>query len=70
MIDARGLLCPMPVVMVQKEVKKSAPAALEVMVDNQCAVDNVSRFAGNQGYAVQVEAQGADFLLKLRPHGL
>ena len=65
MIDARGLLCPMPVVMVQKEVKKSAPAALEVMVDNQCAVDNVSRFAANQGYAVQVEAQGADFLMKL-----
>ena len=42
-----------------------ATTALEVMVDNQCAVDNVSRFAGNQGYAVQVEAQGADFLLKL-----
>ena len=62
MIYARGLLCPMPVVMVQKEVKKSAPAALEVMVDNQCAVDNVSRFAGNQGYAVQVEAQGADLV--------
>ena len=36
-----------------------------VLVDNQCAVDNVSRFAANQGYAVQVEAQGADFLLKL-----
>ena len=55
----------MPVVMVQKEVKKRAPAALEVLVDNRCAVDNVSRFAANQGYAVQVEEQGADFLLKL-----
>lgn len=65
MIDARGLLCPMPVVMVQKEVKKSAPAALEVLVDNRCAVENVSRFAAAQGYRVAVEEQGDDFLLQL-----
>lgn len=65
MIDARGLLCPMPVVMVQKEVKKSAPAQLEVLVDNRCAVENVSRFAASQGYAVAVEEQDGDFRLQL-----
>ena len=32
MVDARGLACPMPVVMVQKEVKKSNPAELTVLV--------------------------------------
>lgn len=46
------LACPMPVVMVQKEVKKSNPAELTVLVDNQCAVENVTRFAGSQGYKV------------------
>ena len=66
MIDARGLLCPMPVVMVQKEVKKNAPAQLEVLVDNRCAVENVSRFAAGQGYAVAVEEQGGDFRLQLK----
>ena len=30
MIDARGYSCPMPVVMVQNEVKKNAPASLDV----------------------------------------
>ena len=35
----------MPVVMVQKAVKADAPAALEVLVDNQCSVENVTRFA-------------------------
>ena len=66
MIDARGLLCPMPVVMVQKEGKKSAPAALEVMVDNQCAVENITRYASNQGYQVAVqELDGEEFSLKL-----
>ena len=31
----------MPVVMVQKEVKKNAPASLEVLVDDRCAVENI-----------------------------
>lgn len=35
MVDARGFSCPMPVVMVQKEVKKNAPDTLDVLVDNQ-----------------------------------
>ena len=33
MVDARGYLCPMPVVMVQNAIKKDNPAALEVLVD-------------------------------------
>ena len=65
MVDARGYLCPMPVVMVQKEVKKNAPSSLEVLVDNRCAVENVTRFAGSQGYAVQLAEDGADFRLTL-----
>ncbi len=65
MIDARGYSCPMPVVMVQKEVKKNAPTRLEVLVDNQCSVDNVTRFAENQGYTVKAVAEGLDFRLTL-----
>lgn len=65
MIDARGYSCPMPVVMVQKEVKKNAPAELEVLVDNQCAVENVTRFAENHGYSAAATKEGEDFRLKL-----
>ena len=65
MVDARGLACPMPVVMVQKEVQKYIPAEMTVRVDNQCAVENVTRFAGSQGYHVDVKADGEDFTLTL-----
>ena len=65
MVDARGLLCPMPVVMVQKEVKATKPAALEVLVDDPCALENVTRFANSQGYKVAVSEDGADFKLSL-----
>ena len=65
MVDARGHSCPIPVVMVQKAVKASNPAALEVAVDNQCAVENVTRFAQNAGYKVAVADFEGDFKLTL-----
>ena len=65
-VDARGYSCPMPVVMVQKAVKADAPAALEVLVDNQCSVENVTRYAHSQGYTVETSALGADFRLELK----
>ena len=39
--------------------------AYEVLVDNVVAKENVSRFVLHQGYQVQVEEQGDDFLLKI-----
>ena len=65
MVDARGLLCPMPVVMVNKEIKANAPATLDVLVDDPCAVENVTRLAGSCGYKVSVTEEGPDFKLTL-----
>ncbi len=65
MIDARGLSCPLPVVMVQKEVKANAPAEITVMVDNRVAVENITRFARSQGYTVAVAEDGDDYSLTL-----
>ena len=65
MIDARGYVCPMPVVLVQKEVKKNAPDLLEVLVDEKCAAENVTRFAKNAGYSVTCVPEGSDFRLTL-----
>ena len=65
MVDARGLLCPMPVVLVQKEVKANAPQTLEVLVDDPCAVENIHRFAHNNGYAFASEETGSEWVLTL-----
>lgn len=60
MIDARGYACPMPVVMVQKAVKDGTPQQVEVLLDNPCSVENVTRFAGNNGYEVEVRPADDD----------
>lgn len=66
MIDARGMSCPMPVVMVQKEVKKNAPKELQVQVDSMVCVENITRYAHLQGYEVSVAENGGEFTLTLK----
>ncbi len=63
-VDARGLSCPEPVIQT-KNAMVSGEAAYEVLVDNVVAKENVSRYAIHQGYQVNVEEQGDDFLLKI-----
>ena len=45
MIDARGLSCPMPMVMTRRAIEKDHPGTLEVLVDNEIAVQNLTRLA-------------------------
>lgn len=66
MIDARGQSCPIPVVMVQQEVKKNAPAELKVQVDSMVCVENIRRYAALQGYQVTVDEAGGDYTLTLK----
>ena len=66
MIDARGQSCPIPVVMVQQEVKKSNPAELQVKVDAMVCVENISRYAASQGYAVTVDESGGEYTMTLK----
>ena len=65
-VDARGYACPMPVIMVQKEVKAGAPAELQVLVDDKCAVENVTRFGRSQGYEVTWREVDDEFELTLK----
>lgn len=55
MVDARGLSCPIPVLMVQEEIKKNSPKTLEVLLDNDTAKGNVTRLGRKLGYEVRVE---------------
>lgn len=66
MVDARGYLCPMPVVMVQKAIETDKPDTLEVLVDNETAVENLKRFGAHSGYQVCVREDGEDYRLTFK----
>ena len=63
-VDARGRSCPEPVLMTKKALAQQS-GRLQVLVDNQVAVDNITRFAQNKGLAVRVENKGSDFSFTL-----
>ena len=66
MVDVRGLLCPMPLVTVRKEIEKKNPDTLEVLFDDKGALDNVTRFVTGLGYKTAVVKDGPDFKLVMK----
>ena len=68
-IDARGLACPAPVLMVKEAVEKDHLDAVEVLVDNEAARENVSRYLGYQRFSVSTMPEGNDFKISARREG-
>lgn len=62
-VDARGQLCPQPVVMTKSALAEQ-PDVIQVIVDNPIAGQNVSRFLNNQGYKVKLFAEGMDIIIE------
>ena len=60
-LNCRGLACPAPVMQVRDLLASERPASIAVIVDNEAARENVSRFLAHQGYQVTVEEQNGDF---------
>ena len=53
-VNAMGKLCPEPVIMTKAEIEKGTKE-LEVSVDNDIAVSNVTRLLNNKGFSVELE---------------
>jgi TusA-related sulfurtransferase len=63
-IDARGLSCPQPVIETKKVLDKK-PEKATVLVDNQAALENVTRYAKAAKYQVVAEQAGETWSLFL-----
>lgn len=55
LIDMRGVACPGPVIAVKKEAEDMIAGELEVLVDNQAAVQNLSKYGEYKGFEVTWE---------------
>ena len=55
-IDCKGMACPLPVVNAKKAAEElNAGDVLTVLVDNEIAVQNLTRFAEHKGFGVSAE---------------
>ena len=64
-LDARGLSCPEPVIMIRKAMM-SKDSAYEMIVDNPVSKENVTRYAEHQGYTVTVTENAGEYVLAMR----
>lgn len=62
-IDARGLSCPQPGVLVNRAVAEGN-ADLEILVDNEVARENVTRLATRRGLKIDARQDGADIVIR------
>lgn len=66
-LDANGLSCPEPVLMTRDAVEAGGFEELEVMVDNDGAKENVSRFLESQNFSVSVFSKDAGYRIVAHP---
>lgn len=65
LIDARGLSCPEPVIMIQKAMAGKEDQ-YEIVVDNLTSRENVTRYAQHQGYTVSYTEEDGEYTLLIR----
>lgn len=49
-IDARGIGCPKPVLMAEEALSKIQEGIVEILVDNEASVSNLTRFANKNAF--------------------
>ena len=62
-LDARGKQCPIPVIMAKDAMKEAD--AVEILVDNEIAVQNLTKLAKQKNYEIQSEKRNDDFVVNL-----
>ena len=63
-IDACGLTCPAPVLLVKDAVEKTGEQEIAVLVDNEASLENVTRFLVSRGYSVTDRQEGDLFRIE------
>jgi tRNA 2-thiouridine synthesizing protein A len=66
-IDLSGLACPLPVIRTKEVLEGGETGEVIVVVDNEAARDNVSRFAQSRGCTVSAAQAGSCFRLTIQP---
>ena len=65
-LDTRGLSCPQPVLLVHQALGEDNASPVDVLVDNEVSMENVTRAAKKQGWTVSPVDEGDVVRLELR----
>ncbi len=63
-IDARGLACPQPVMLTKNKMKGCSE--IEILVDNETALENIKRLADSSGWLFENTPSGDNYKIFLK----
>ena len=69
-IDCRGLACPAPVLKAKEAIEKDGLTEITMIVDNEAARQNVTRFLGTKDFTVSVEEKEGNFYVSGKGEGV
>lgn len=65
-VDARGQLCPKPLIMTRQALKDNVIGArIAVLIDNETSCQNVERFLRDNGMLPQTSREGSEFTVRV-----
>ncbi|MEW6293257.1 MAG: sulfurtransferase-like selenium metabolism protein YedF [Pseudomonadota bacterium] len=68
-VDARGQLCPKPLILTKQALKENLVGTeITVLVDNETSCQNVERFVRDNGMTPHISADGSEFILRFVKH--
>lgn len=65
LVDARGLGCPKPVLMAEEVLSKISEGLVEILVDNEASVKNLTRFANKGGFYAEAAKDSKHWRVKI-----
>jgi len=63
-IDANGLSCPEPVILLKKAI--TSHNEITLLVDNQTSVATCGRYAESKGYSAEVSRADGGYVLEIK----
>ena len=64
-LDARGLVCPQPVIKAKKALESMEKGVLKVIVDNETARENLKKLSNSLGLKAVVKNEGQDIIVEI-----
>lgn len=64
-LDCKGLPCPQPVLKCKQAIEKDCPESFVIIVDNEAAKENVSRFVGTKGYEADITEKEGEWVIEV-----
>ncbi len=67
LVDARGLLCPWPVIRLARAAREmGGPGEIRVLADDPIAPGEIEQLCAERGWEFAVEAEPAAFRVRIR----